>query len=84
VGDVHTEERYEDEPEQPGPYVDGAWGRTANPNTVDGELQNIAAFGSGLARLTGLRRHVARAIVVLVMGGLALSIVVAVVHSLSH
>ena len=56
---VDTDELWDDEPPGPSPYVDGAWGRTANPNTADGELQNIAAFGSGLARLRGPRRQAA-------------------------
>jgi hypothetical protein len=56
-----------DEPESSGIYVDGAWGRTANPNTVDGELQNLAAFGAGLARLTGPRRTAVRVVVWLIL-----------------
>jgi hypothetical protein len=65
------------------PYVDGAWGRTANPNTADGELQNLAAFGSGLARLSGPRRAAAKVIVCLLLLGTALTIifgVLAIVH----
>ena len=58
-----------------GPYVDGAWGRTANPNTVDGELQNLAAFGSGLARLSGPRRTAAKAVVWMLLLGAALTII---------
>ena len=68
----------EDDGDQPGdraPYVDGAWGRTANPNTADGELQNLAAFGSGLARLTGRRRTAARIVVWLILIGTVLTIV---------
>jgi hypothetical protein len=64
--------------------VDGAWLRTANPNSVDGELQNIAAFGSGLARLTGARGTAARAIVWLILIGFAITIgygVVGVIHT---
>lgn len=57
------------------PYVDGAWGRTANPNTVDGELQNLAAFGNGLARLSGPRRTAAKAIVWLLLIGVVLTVV---------
>ena len=64
---VDTDEMWEDEPVGPSVYVDGAWGRTANPNTADGELQNIAAFGTGLARLTGPRRHAARVVVWLLL-----------------
>ena len=70
-----TDERYEDdEPRRPAPYVDGAWGRTANPNTVDGELQNLAAFGAGLARLSGPRRTAAKGVVWLILLGTVLSI----------
>jgi hypothetical protein len=56
------------------PYVDGAWGRTANPNTVDGELQNMAAFGNGLARLSPPRRAAAKAVVWLILAGVALAV----------
>jgi hypothetical protein len=78
---VHTEERYDDGEEQrpSAPYVDGAWGRTANPNTADGELQNIAAFGTGLTRLTGWRRTAAKVVVWLILIGVALSIIYAIV-----
>jgi hypothetical protein len=74
---VQTRERDEDgeEPLVRAPYVDGAWGRTANPNTADGELQNIAAFGAGLTRLTGPRRTAARVVVCLILLGVALTIV---------
>ena len=71
-----------DEPDEPSdpswasPTVDGAWLRTANPNTADGELQNIAAFGAGLTRLTGPRRTAARVIVWLILAGLAISAIV--------
>jgi hypothetical protein len=58
-----------------GPYVDGAWGRTANPNTADGELQNIAAFGTGLTRLSGPRRTAAKAVVWLILIGVALTVI---------
>ena len=64
---VETDDLWDDDPEPPSVYVDGAWGRTANPNTVDGELQNIAAFGSGLARLSGPRRQAAKLIVWLLL-----------------
>ena len=76
-----TDELWEDEPKRPAPYVDGAWGRTANPNTVDGELQNIAAFGTGLTRLTGWRRNAARIIVLAILVSLIISIVVGVAHA---
>ncbi|MDT4925115.1 MAG: hypothetical protein QOG01_2828 [Pseudonocardiales bacterium] len=71
-----TEERDdEDEPVRRPPYIDGAWGRTANPNTADGELQNLAAFGNGLARLSGPRRTAAKIVVWLILIGTALTIV---------
>jgi hypothetical protein len=71
-----TEERDdEDEPVRRPPYIDGAWGRTANPNTADGELQNLAAFGNGLARLSGPRRTAAKLVVWLILIGTALTIV---------
>jgi hypothetical protein len=78
---VWTQERDDDaeEPRQPPPYVDGAWGRTANPNTADGELQNIAAFGAGLVRLNGWRRTTAKVFVWLILIGVALGIVYGVV-----
>jgi hypothetical protein len=75
---VRTQERSwdEDEPEPPwhAPNVDGAWLRTANPNTVDGELQNIAAFSHGFARLSGPRRVAARVVVWLILAGFAVAI----------
>jgi hypothetical protein len=46
-----------------------SFGGAANPNTVDGELQNISAFASAAARATGWRRTAAR---VAAFGGLAL------------
>ncbi|WP_375502825.1 hypothetical protein [uncultured Jatrophihabitans sp.] len=70
-----TDRDDEDEPEGPVPYVDGAWGRTANPNTVEGELQNMAAFGNGLARLSGPRRVAAKVVVWLLLIGVLLTIV---------
>jgi hypothetical protein len=57
------------------PNVDGAWLRTANPNTVDGELQNLAAFGAGLVRLTGPRRTAAKVVVWLILISTAATIV---------
>jgi hypothetical protein len=73
---MRTEERADDgdEPPVPTPYVDGAWGRTANPNTVEGELQNLAAFGSGLARMSGPRRTAAKVVVWLILLGTAITI----------
>lgn len=72
-----TQERDDDgeEPSKPAPYVDGAWGRTANPNTADGELQNLAAFGAGLARLSGPRRTAAKVVVWLILIGTTLTII---------
>jgi hypothetical protein len=74
---VWTQERDDDddEPVVRAPYVDGAWGRTANPNTADGELQNIAAFGAGLTRLTGPRRTAAKIVVWLILIGTALTVI---------
>ncbi|MEP7021277.1 MAG: hypothetical protein ABI808_11530 [Pseudonocardiales bacterium] len=81
---METEERWdEDEPSHPPRYVDGAWGRTANPNTADGELQNIAAFGSGLARLNGPRRLGAMVVVWLILLGFAIAIVSGIIGIVS-
>ena len=77
---MRIEERYDDGEEEPrprAPYVDGAWGRTANPNTADGELQTLAAFGNGLARLSGPRRTAAKIVVWLVLIGTGLAIIYA-------
>lgn len=73
---MQADERWEDddEPVEPLGYVDGAWGRTSNPNTADGELQNIAAFSSGFARLTGPRRTAAQVTVWLILLGFAVVI----------
>jgi len=69
------EDDFDDEaPHAQPPYVDGAWGRTANPNTADGELQNMAAFGAGLARLSGPKRVAAKVVVWLILIGVALTI----------
>ncbi len=77
---MQTDEGFDDEePIARGPYVDGAWGRTANPNTVDGELQNLAAFGNGLARLTGPKRVAAKLVVWALLIGTALTILAGVV-----
>jgi hypothetical protein len=80
---MRTDERPDDDeeagdPAWASPYIDGAWGRTANPNTVDGELQNLAAFGSGLARLSGRRRTAARLVVWLLLVGLVASALVGI------
>ena len=73
---MRTDERDDwDEPPWHRPHVDGAWGRTANPNTADGELQNLAAFGSGLARLSGPKRTAAKAVVWLILIGVALIVI---------
>jgi hypothetical protein len=47
------------------------WQRSANPNTADGELQNMAAFSSGFSRLSGPRRRAAQAVVWLILLGFA-------------
>lgn len=73
--DEHDVDDGWDEPPRRLPYVDGAWGRTANPNTVDGELQNLAAFGNGLARLSGPRRRAAKAVVWLLLLGVVLTVI---------
>jgi hypothetical protein len=68
VDATREDSMYEDgDPSWASPYIDGAWGRTANPNSVDGELQNLAAFGNGLVRLTGWRRTAAKTIVMLIL-----------------
>lgn len=67
------------------PYVDGGWGRTANPNTADGELQNMQAFGHGLSRLKGPQRRFAVVVVWLILLGFAVSGgygIVAILHLL--
>lgn len=75
-----TEEDEDGDPPARRPaYVDGAWGRTANPNTADGELQNLAAFGSGLARLSGPKRTMARVVVWLILIGTALTIIYGII-----
>ena len=72
---MDTDTRWDDDepPRHRGPEPDFAWGRTANPNTADGELQNVAAFGAGLTRLTGRRRQVAVFVVWLILHGFALT-----------
>ena len=75
---MRIEERDDEEPQDPSwasPNVDGAWHRRANPNTVDGELQNLAAFGAGLTRLSGPRRRAVQVVVVLLLLGVLLAIV---------
>ena len=83
-GSVETDERWDDdEPAYPPRYVDGAWGRTANPNTADGELQNIAAFGTGLSRLDGPRRLGAMVVVWLILLGFGIAIVSGIIGIVS-
>jgi hypothetical protein len=83
---VRTEERWDDdEPDEPpwhAPNVDGAWLRTANPNTADGEIQNIAAFASGFGRLTGARRLAVQVIVWLILIGFVFAFTVVIVRAL--
>ncbi len=77
---MQTDEQWDDdEPAANRPYVDFAWGRTANPNTADGELQNIAAFSAGMSRLTGPRGRAARVVVWLVLIGFAVGILFGVI-----
>jgi hypothetical protein len=79
---VNTETRWggDDEPDEPRREPpDFAWGRTANPNSVDGELQNLAAFGTGLSRLTGRRRTAASVVVWLILIGFALALIFGVI-----
>ncbi|MDP9117929.1 MAG: hypothetical protein M3O28_11860 [Actinomycetota bacterium] len=73
---MDTEQMWDEPPERPPDYVDGAWGRTANPNTADGELQNIAAFASGFTRLSGPRRKAAKLVVWLILIGTVATAVV--------
>jgi hypothetical protein len=85
---MRIDERFDEDgdagdPAWASPYIDGAWGRTANPNTVDGELQNLAAFSAGFLRLTGSRRTAAKAVVWLILISTALTIlygVLAIAH----
>jgi len=79
---VNTDTRWggDDEPDEPRREPpDFAWGRTANPNSVDGELQNLAAFGTGLSRLTGRRRTAASVVVWLILLGFALALIFGVI-----
>ena len=71
---MHAGEQAED-PSWASPDVDGAWHRTANPNSADGELQNLSAFGAGLTRLSGPRRRAVQFVVLLLLLGVALAIV---------
>jgi hypothetical protein len=89
---VEVGERYDDDgtdepagdPSWGSDLVDGAWLRTANPNSADGELQNIAAFGVGLTKLTGTRRTLARLVVWLILIGTVVALIegiVGIVHT---
>jgi len=78
---MRVDERWDgDDEDEPAhrPYVDGAWGRTANPNTADGELQNLAAFGAGLSRLSGPQRTAARIVVWALLFGVAATVLIGV------
>jgi hypothetical protein len=77
---MDTDTRWDEDepPRRHGPEPDFAWGRTANPNTADGELQNLAAFGTGLSRLTGRRRQAAALVVWLILLGFALAAILGV------
>jgi hypothetical protein len=78
---VNTDTRRggDDEPDEPRREPpDFAWGRTANPNSVDGELQNLAAFGTGLSRLTGRRRTAASVVVWLILIGFGIALIAGV------
>jgi len=78
--DIDTRWGGEDEPDEPRRELpDFAWGRTANPNTADGELQNLAAFGTGLSRLTGRRRTAASVVVWLILLGFVIALIAGVV-----
>ncbi|MEP6597996.1 MAG: hypothetical protein ABJB98_00935 [Actinomycetota bacterium] len=70
---MHTDPAEDDDPPYDG-AADFAWGRVANPNTADGELQNIAAFSAGFTRLSGPRRTVAVITVWLILIGFAVAI----------
>ncbi len=82
---VNTDTRWnDDDADQPrGEPPDFAWGRTANPNTADGELQNLAAFGTGLSRLTGRRRRAASIVVWLILLGFAVGAVFGIIGIVS-
>jgi hypothetical protein len=74
--DIDTRWGGDDEPDEPRREPpDFAWGRTANPNSADGELQNLAAFGTGLSRLTGSRRRAASVVVWLILIGFVMALI---------
>ena len=58
-----------------------SWGSSANPNTIDGELQNLSAFASAAARATGWRRHAARVGALLALALIGLAIVATLIVS---
>jgi hypothetical protein len=78
---MRTDEWAREEPDEPRRAIepDFAWGRTANPNTADGELQNMAAFGGGLRRLPRPQRTAAVVVVWLILIGFALTIAYGVI-----
>ena len=79
---MNTDTRWggDDEPDEPRREPpDFAWGRTANPNSVDGELQNLAAFGTGLSRLSGRRRTAASVVVWLILLSFALALIFGII-----
>ena len=84
---MRTHERYDEDGEPIPPWavpnVDGAWLRTANPNTVDGELQNLAAFGDGLVRLSGPKRTMVKIVVWLILLGTLLTVIYGIVAIVS-
>lgn len=59
-----------------------SWGSAANPNTVDGELQNMSAFASAAARATGWRRAAAQIGALVALGLIALAIVATLIVSM--
>jgi hypothetical protein len=58
-----------------------SWGSSANPNTIDGELQNLSAFASAASRATGWRRHAARIGALLALALIGLAIVATLIVS---
>ena len=78
---MRTDEWTHEEPDEPRrvPEPDFAWGRTANPNTADGELQNMAAFSGSLVRLSGAKRTAAVVVVWLILTGIAVAIAYGVI-----
>jgi hypothetical protein len=58
------------------------WGGSANPNTVDGELQNMSAFAQAAINASGWRRLAARAGAWLALGLIAGYLLVVLVASI--